>query len=163
LSLSAAQYGVLAGLTVYAVPQVLAATVPAGLVSTQIGTLVKLVRVLTLGPIVVGFSLFGRNLRNRAENPPASDRLGYFQVVPWFIIGFLVLAGLRSFELLPADWATPLLKIASLLTTVSMAALGLGVDVRVIGRVGGRVTAAVTLSLLLLMVISYFVAHNLAK
>ena len=41
LGLSATQYGVLAGLTVYAVPQVLAATVPAGLVSTQIGTLVN--------------------------------------------------------------------------------------------------------------------------
>jgi uncharacterized integral membrane protein (TIGR00698 family) len=163
LQLSASQYGVLAGLTVYAVPQVLAATVPAGLVSTQIGTVVKLVRVLTLGPIVLGFSLFGRNLRNRAGSPPASGRLNYFQVVPWFIIGFLLLAGLRSFEFLPADWATPLLKVAGLLTTISMAALGLGVDVRVIGRVGGRVTAAVTLSLLLLMVISFFVAHNLAK
>ncbi len=33
LQLSATQYGILAGLTVYAVPQVLAATVPAGLVS----------------------------------------------------------------------------------------------------------------------------------
>jgi uncharacterized integral membrane protein (TIGR00698 family) len=163
LRLSASQYGVLAGLTVYAVPQVLAATVPAGLVATQIGTVVKLVRVLTLGPIVLGFSLFGRNLRSRAENPPVSDRLSYFQIVPWFIIGFLLLAGLRSFELLPADWATPLLKIAGLLTTISMAALGLGVDVRVIGRVGGRVTAAVTLSLLLLMVIAFFVAHGLAK
>jgi uncharacterized integral membrane protein (TIGR00698 family) len=50
LQLSATQYGILAGLTVYAVPQVLAATVPAGLVSTQIGTLVKLMRVLMLGP-----------------------------------------------------------------------------------------------------------------
>jgi uncharacterized integral membrane protein (TIGR00698 family) len=162
LRLSASQYGVLAGLTVYAVPQVLAATVPAGLVSTQIGTVVKLVRVLTLGPIVLGFSLFGRNLRNRAGSPGASNRLNYFQIVPWFIIGFLLLAGLRSFEVLPADWAAPLLKVAGLLTTISMAALGLGVDVRVIGRVGGRVTAAVTLSLLLLMVISFFVAHSLA-
>jgi uncharacterized membrane protein YadS len=137
--------------------------VPAGLVSTQIGTVVKLVRVLTLGPIVLGFSLFGRNLRNRDGKAPKSDRLNYFQIVPWFIIGFLLLAGLRSFELLPADWATPLLKVAGLLTTISMAALGLGVDVRVIGRVGGRVTAAVTLSLLLLMVIAFFVAHGLAK
>ena len=63
LHLSATQYGILAGLTVYAVPQVLAATVPAGLVSTQIGTLVKLVRVLMLGPIVVGLSLFAPRLR----------------------------------------------------------------------------------------------------
>jgi uncharacterized membrane protein YadS len=35
-----------------------------------------------------------------------------------------------------------------------MAALGLGVDLRVIGRVGARVTAAVTLSLLFLLAIS---------
>ena len=46
------QYGVIAGLTVYAVPQVLAATVPVGTVSTQIGTLVKLVRVLMLGRLL---------------------------------------------------------------------------------------------------------------
>ncbi|MBN8984722.1 MAG: putative sulfate exporter family transporter, partial [Rhizobiales bacterium] len=46
MALSETQYGILAGLTVYAVPQVLAATVPVGLVSVQIGTLVKLVRVM---------------------------------------------------------------------------------------------------------------------
>jgi len=51
LHLTETQYGILAGMTVYAVPQVLAATVPAGLVSTQIGTLVKLVRVMMLGPV----------------------------------------------------------------------------------------------------------------
>ena len=60
----ATQYGVLAGLTVYAVPQVLAATLPVGLVSTQVGTLVKLVRVLMLGPVVLGLSLaVGRSSR----------------------------------------------------------------------------------------------------
>ena len=52
LRLSETQYGILAGMTVYAVPQVLAATVPAGIVSTQIGTLVKLIRVMMLGPLV---------------------------------------------------------------------------------------------------------------
>lgn len=159
LMLSPTQYGILAGLTVYAVPQVLAATIPAGLLSTQIGTLVKLVRVLTLGPILLGFSLLGRSLRKDAGGVAASDRFGRFQIVPWFIIGFLVLAALRSFEILPNEVAPPLLKVASLLTIVSMAALGLGVDVRVIGRVGGRVTAAVTLSLLLLLLISIGVAR----
>jgi uncharacterized membrane protein YadS len=48
LGLSATQYGVLAGLSVYAVPQVLAATAPLGGLSMQAGTLVKLVRVLML-------------------------------------------------------------------------------------------------------------------
>jgi uncharacterized integral membrane protein (TIGR00698 family) len=154
LALSQTQYGILAGLTVYAVPQVLAATVPVGLVSTQIGTLVKLVRVLTLGPIVVGFSFFGRALRKEAGGSTASTRFNPFQLVPWFILGFLILAGLRSFEILPGSAAAPMLKVASLLTIVSMAALGLGVDIRVLRRVGGKVTAAVTLSLLLLLLIS---------
>jgi uncharacterized integral membrane protein (TIGR00698 family) len=162
LALSPTQYGILAGLTVYAVPQVLAATVPVGLISTQIGTLVKLVRVLTLGPVVLGFSLLGRRLRQEAGGPAASARFNPFQLVPWFIVGFLVLAALRSFEILPASAAAPVLKVASVLTVVSMAALGLGVDITVLRRVGGKVTAAVTLSLLLLFVLSLVIVHLLA-
>jgi uncharacterized membrane protein YadS len=64
-------------------------------------------------------------------------------------------------QLIPTEWVTPLLKTASFLTVISMAALGLGVDVRVIGKVGGRVTAAVTLSLLLLLLISLGIVHLL--
>jgi uncharacterized integral membrane protein (TIGR00698 family) len=41
LNLSLTQYGVLAGLTVYAVPQVLAATLPIGALSNQVGTVIK--------------------------------------------------------------------------------------------------------------------------
>ena len=63
LQLSLTQYGVLAGLTVYAVPQVLAATLPIGALSNQVGTIVKLVRVLMLGPVVLGLSLLARDLR----------------------------------------------------------------------------------------------------
>ncbi len=154
LALSPTQYGILAGLTVYAVPQVLAATVPVGLISTQIGTLVKLVRVLTLGPIVVGFSLLGRGLRQGAGGPTTATPFNPFQLVPWFIVGFLVLAALRSFDILPAAMAAPVLKVASLLTVLAMAALGLGVDITVLRRVGGKVTAAVTLSLILLLFMS---------
>jgi len=162
LNLSATQYGILAGLTVYAVPQVLAATVPAGLVSTQIGTLVKLVRVLMLGPVVLGCSLLARRLPGRAPGAAEPKRVSPFKLVPWFIIGFLVLAAMRSLAVVPVSAISPLTKIAGFLTVVSMAALGLGVDVRVIGRVGGRVTAAVTLSLLLLMLISIGVIHLFA-
>src|SRR5438128_7212466 len=64
LDLSLTQYGTLAGLTVYAVPQVLAATLPIGELSNQVGTVVKLVRVLMLGPVVLGLSLLMGRLRN---------------------------------------------------------------------------------------------------
>ncbi|PAY07937.1 putative sulfate exporter family transporter [Bradyrhizobium sp. UFLA03-84] len=161
LKLTATQYGILAGLTVYAVPQVLAATVPAGIVSTQIGTLVKLVRVLMLGPIVVGLSLFVARRRKGAakEDTAKTASISPFKLVPWFIIGFLVLAALRSFQLVPDIAIAPVTRTAAILTVVSMAALGLGVDVRVLSTVGGRVTAAVTLSLMLLLALSIGLVH----
>lgn len=159
LDLSATQYGILAGLTVYAVPQVLAATVPAGIVATQIGTLVKLVRVLMLGPIVVGLSLIAAHRRKRHADAGKAVAISPFKLVPWFIIGFLALAALRSLQLVPDIAVAPVTKTAAILTVLSMAALGLGVDVRVLSTVGGRVTAAVTLSLLLLLGLSIGLVH----
>ena len=67
LRMTGLQYGVLAGLTVYAVPQVLAATAPIGLVAVRIVTLVKLVRVLMLGPVVLGLSLVASRLREETD------------------------------------------------------------------------------------------------
>jgi uncharacterized membrane protein YadS len=52
--------------------------------------------------------------------------------------------------------------MANMLTTISMAALGLGVDVRVVARAGPRASAAVTLSLMLLGTISLALIHILA-
>lgn len=153
LHLSETQYGILAGMTVYAVPQVLAATVPVGLVSTQIGTLVKLVRVMMLGPVVACIAVSARSLRGDRRGG-VSQTSSFFTTVPWFIVGFFILAALRSLSLLPDGAVFSLQKAATILTIMSMAALGLGVDLRVIGRVGGKVTAAVTLSLLFLLALS---------
>ena len=163
LHFSGLQYGALAGLTVYAVPQVLAATAPVGAVAVQIGTLVKLVRVLMLGPVVLGLSLLTRRLRDEADEAaphvtagdrPSAGKLPLHKLVPWFIIGFLVLAGLRSAGLIPTVSLAPTAWVANLLTVISMAALGLGTDLRVVARAGGRVTLAVTASLLVLGAIS---------
>ncbi|MEH2566579.1 YeiH family protein [Bradyrhizobium sp. AZCC 2289] len=156
LRLSATQYGILAGLTVYAVPQVLAATLPAGLVSTQIGTLVKLIRVLMLGPVVVGLSIL---MSRKRAGGLSMKAMSPFTLVPWFIIGFLVLAAFRSLQLVPDGVVAPVTRIAAFLTVVSMAALGLGVDIRLLAGIGGKVTAAVTLSLLALLAISIGLVH----
>jgi len=145
LHLSGLQYGVLAGLTVYAVPQVLAATAPLGAVAVQMGTLVKLVRVLMLGPVVLVLSLARRQDGGvRGARPPLH------KLLPWFILGFLGLAALRSLNVLPPVLLGPMAATASLLTIISMAALGLGTDLKVVARAGGRVVAAVTVSLVLL-------------
>ena len=154
LSLSAVQYGVFAGLTVYAVPQVLAATSAAPLASAHIGTIVKLVRVLMLGPVVLTLSLLGRG-KAGGKRPPLS------QMLPWFIVGFLALMALRSFNLLPAFALEPVHQTANFFTILSMAALGLGVDARSVLKAGGRVASVVVLSLLALGGISLALIHLL--
>lgn len=159
--MSETQYGILAGMTVYAVPQVLAATMPAGLVSTQIGTMVKLVRVMMLGPVVACIAVFARDLRSRGPSS-RPERSRIFEALPWFIAGFFLLAGFRSLSLVPDVAIFPLQKTASILTILSMAALGLGVDLRVVSRVGARVTAAVTLSLSFLLIVSLCLVRFMA-
>lgn len=156
LQLSLTQYGVLAGLTVYAVPQVLAATLPIGELSNQVGTVVKLVRVLMLGPVVLGFSLFAKRLRSTSKHA-RPEKIGprMNELVPWFIIGFLIALIARSVNVIPPELLAPITRSAAVLTTVAMAALGLGVDVRVVARTGVRVTLAVTASLIVLGALSY--------
>ena len=98
-----------------------------------------------------------RSLRARAvlaSIDPAPSRPGFTKLVPWFILGFLALATLRSLGLVPDPAVKPLTQLAGVLTVLSMAALGLGVDVRVLARVGGRVTLAVTASLAVLIALS---------
>ena len=146
LDMSGLKFGAFAGLTVYAVPQVIAAASPLGARAVQMGTLVKLVRVLMLGPVCVVLSLIGGEAKG--ARPPLH------KLVPWFIIGFLLLVAARSFGLIPAPALVPIGSAATLLTVISMAALGLMTDLRAVTQAGGRVTAAVCLSLAVLIALA---------
>ena len=164
LHMGGLQFGALAGLTVYAVPQVLAATSPMGAMAVQFGTLVKLVRVMMLGPVCFGLSLVTARRRGdpveRGQRVTAGERgelhrLGYARLVPWFIIGFLALIAARTFGLVPTLILPALGGVATVFTIVSMAALGLGTDMRMMARSGPRVSAAVMLSLTALGLVSF--------
>ena len=170
LHLSPQAFGVFAGLTVYAVPQVLAATAPVSTLSAQIGALVKLVRVLMLGPVVATLAVIAgcraTTGQDSASNPLAQkrppDRLRLNQIVPWFIIGFLGLTAARAAGLVPLQILEPATRLSASLTTVAMAALGLGVDVRMVATAGARVAAVVTLSLLILVGLALLALRALA-
>jgi uncharacterized membrane protein YadS len=134
---------VLAGVTVYAVPQVLAATMPVSLAALQIGTFVKLVRVLMLGPLLFLVSL-GKSRRQYltrgcASNSPMAIEVQWSRVVPWFILGFAALFLLRSSGKIPEGCIGAINEASTQLTIVSMAALGLGVDARNVAKSGTRV------------------------
>ena len=166
LGFSEYQYGVLAGLTVYAVPQVLAAAFPVGALAGQVGTLVKLVRVLMLGPVVLFFTLAHRVQAPHADAQLIGERTGraaftLARALPWFIVGFLLLAALRSAGLIPAIVASQLKSVSGWLTILAMAALGLGVDLRALRKVGAPVVMTVSLSLLLLLAMSVVLIRTL--
>jgi len=163
LGLSNYQYGVVAGLTVYAVPQVLAAAFPVSVLSGQVGTLVKLMRVLMLGPVVLFFAL--RNPLPR-HSPRVTGRMrpvsNVSRFVPWFIVGFMLFAALRSGGVISAGIADPMKTLSTWLTVLAMAGLGLGVDLGAISRVGRPVILTVSASLIVLLALSLTLIHVLA-
>lgn len=141
--------GLLAGLTVYAVPQVLAAAAPAGAVAIQTGAVVKLVRVLMLGPVTLVLGLMHARQAHGGERK-SGKKLKLSQLVPWFIMVFLVLMGLRSLGVIPEIVLGPLDHVVSLMTVVAMAGLGLMVDPRSVVRAGPRVAAVAAISALMI-------------
>lgn len=142
LGLNESQYGMLAGLTVYAVPQVLAATAPVSPLALQTGTLVKLVRVMMLGPVVMALALIAGRKNEQSLRLSA--------MIPWFVVGFAVMMTLRGLDMIPQPALAPMITASSLLTALSMAALGLSVDLRAATSSGGAVIGAALASLCML-------------
>ncbi|GBR54149.1 hypothetical protein AA106555_1570 [Neokomagataea thailandica NBRC 106555] len=123
LGLSAPAYGTLSGLTVYAVPQVVAATNPVGIMAIQTGMFVKLGRVLLLGPVCLVLALL---MPRQTE----AEKLPLQRLVPWYIPGFFILMLCRSVGAIPEQALIILQQSATFLTVLAMAALGLRVNPR---------------------------------
>lgn len=155
LNLSNERYGVIAGLTVYAVPQVLAATFPVSIESGQIGSIVKLTRVLLLGPVV---AIFAWIFRDRTETTGATGNGFPFskltKFLPWFVIGFAILAAFRTTGAVPQHLGTNAQDISKVLTAIAMTALGLTVDVRSVRQGGARIALVVVCLTALLVVMA---------
>lgn len=133
------RYGVIAGLTVYAVPQVLAATIPVSAEAGQVASLVKLTRVLLLGPVVALFAWLYR----KGDEQEATARLSLGKFLPWFVTGFAALALLRTGSVIPAGLGDLAKDASKILTSIAMAGLGLSVDLRSVRSSGSRVALTV--------------------
>jgi uncharacterized integral membrane protein (TIGR00698 family) len=151
LGLTHYQYGVIAGMAVYAVPQVIAAGFAVSVLSGQVATFVKLIRVLFIGPAAIVVGLV-RGRAGREEHAPLFAQVQAY--VPWFVAGFLVLAAGRSIGFISADLASDAKSISTLTFIVGMAGLGLGVDLTRARAVGPRVAATIFSSMILLTTIA---------
>ncbi|HRQ77067.1 MAG TPA: putative sulfate exporter family transporter [Gemmatimonadaceae bacterium] len=156
LGLSHEQFGVLAGSTVYAVPQVLAAAYPVSDAAGEMATLVKLTRVLLLGPMVLIIAAWWRRRHADAAGLKV-PRVG----LPWFIVGFAALAVLRATGLLSVASAELAADAAHRLTLAAMAGLGLSVDLREVRRVGAKAALTASAGLLLLVLLGLGLAQLL--
>lgn len=134
-----AAFGVWAGATVHAVPQAVTTGYAYGVRAGVLATLTKLVRVTMLAPFLILLALVAHR----------KQRINVAKLLPTFIWGFLALAALNTLGLLPVLGFHPLGGVArqvplagllndggTLLLTVSMAAMGLEVNLRSLLRTG---------------------------
>lgn len=153
IGLSDQTFGTWAGLSVNDTAQVVATgyaySAPAG----DVATIVKLTRNLAILPVLVGAAwLMAR--RDRAAAEASGDASGVATVrihplrwvsraVPWFVIGFVVFAALRSIGWLDVPigsttLADVLSTAAGILILIALAGVGLGTDLRAMAGVGTR-------------------------
>ena len=117
--LSASAYGLWAGSTIHEVAQVVAAGHAIGDVAADTAVIAKMVRVMMLAPFLVALSAWSACSRGT----PAQARAPI--TIPWFALGFVALAGLRSLDLLPASAVSVANTVDVAGLAVAMAALGL--------------------------------------
>ena len=133
-------YGVWAGSTLHAVPQAVAAGFAFSEKAGGLATLVKLVRVALLAPMLLALALiYARTRKDRVT-------VHYGRLVPPFLWGFFALFILNSVGWLPlmqfssgysVSLANVLAEAGNILLTISMAAMGLEVNVKIFAKVGG--------------------------
>jgi uncharacterized integral membrane protein (TIGR00698 family) len=149
-------FGVWAGTSIHAVPQVVAAGFAYSAKAGGLATLVKLVRVTLLAPFlfILGFAY--------ARRHGSAVSIRYAKLVPPFVYGFLALSLLNTLGLLPVlqfrfgSWSLSelLTTLGELFLTLSMAAMGLEVNVRFLARTGGRAVITGALASVVLCVVS---------
>jgi uncharacterized integral membrane protein (TIGR00698 family) len=156
LALSTAQLAVLSGSTLHEVAQVMAAAFTWGHQSGDLGTLVKLTRVVLLAPALVVLGLVSRGkggarLRWSWREPP----------IPWFVVGFLVVGVLSSVGVVPAAAKALLSTTSVFLMVASMAAMGLATQLEMVRRAGMKVVYAGLAGFGALAALSFALIHLL--
>lgn len=153
LGLSQHAFGLFAGTAVNDMSSVVATATTYGDAATNYAVVVKLTRTLLIIPICLGLTaLVARRTRHNAHQATAADsvptpsirsstratisRVG--RLVPWFLIGFLILATVNSLGLIPRGAHPGLSEVSIFLITIALSAIGLSTDIVGLRRTGHR-------------------------
>ncbi|MHB1243643.1 MAG: YeiH family protein [Gaiellaceae bacterium] len=121
-------YGMWAGASVHDIAQVVATSSAVGGVAVATAVVVKLARVLLLGPLVAWI----------AWRQGRSAGVSRLRLVPPFVLAFVAAAALRSADLVPSGLLPVLADTKTVLLAVALFAVGARVELRRLLAVGGR-------------------------
>ena len=146
LGLSQHAFGLFAGTAVNDMSSVVATATTYGPAATQFAVVVKLVRTLMIIPIALGLSAWaGRTLAHAETDIPGAEttatqrpRVNVFRLVPWFLIGFIIVATVNSVGLIPEATHPTLATTSVFLITIALAAIGLSTDLAGFKKAGPR-------------------------
>lgn len=120
--------GVIIGSTIQAVGQVVAAGHVFGAEVGETATLIKMVRILSLGPVLFCLSLFMKSKENNI-----------LKNIPYFIVGFVFVIFLNNSISIPNNIVNLLKYVSKIFLILSMTAIGLKVSLNSIFNYGSKV------------------------
>lgn len=135
LGLSQDQFGVFAGTAVNDTSSVVAAASTYGAAAANQAVVVKLTRTLMIIPICLALGAIVER-RTRTVLGAGAGRSARAPRVPFFLVGFLAVAGLNTVGLIPVAAHAPLQQTSVLLVTTALAAIGLLTDFGALRRAG---------------------------
>jgi uncharacterized integral membrane protein (TIGR00698 family) len=119
-------FGLWTGVAVHDTSQVIATSAAYGPGALDVATVVKLIRNALMAPLLF---LIATVWAARGEDAIDSARRGVRRAVPLFVVGFLLLATLRTIGVIDAEQAATLDVVARSLILVALAAVGMSIHV----------------------------------
>ena len=135
LGMSPRAFGLFAGTAVNDTSSVVAAASVFGAAALGYAVVVKLVRTLMIIPISVSLAVI--ESRRESDREPLTLRR-VAKLIPWFLVGFLVMASARSIGVIPAEAVEALTHISVFFVATALAGIGLSTDLRAIRSAGLR-------------------------
>jgi uncharacterized integral membrane protein (TIGR00698 family) len=142
LGMSQQSFGLFAGTAVNDTSSVVAAATTYGTAATSHAVVVKLVRTLMIIPICLGLAALTARRHGpagaTAPSPARMSPLRVIRLVPWFLIGFVLVAAINSTGIVPAGAHGPLQRASVFLVAVALSAIGLSTNVAALRKAGSK-------------------------
>lgn len=150
LGLTQAQYGVFSGGTLHEIAHVIAAASAGGNEAVDMAVIVKLTRVALLVPVAIIIGILYQKKEKSVEKKAFS-----LSIIPWFIVGFLVMSAINSTGIVPENVAQGIVNIAYILIAMAMAGLGLNVEIKTFKQLGMKAFVAGLIGSIFLSILGY--------